>query len=152
MAVRIRRMVVRDEADIAAAQTGVRTRAVKCRGATTVLWIGTATNGNALALVDPNLSQDPGFGAPSGNFRAVSAAADGTVAATFAGLGAMNTGGRLLAALHHEAGGTYPILAEQAELRFNSHATLTITGLKIEAIVIDEIGVDVSDSGPVNAT
>ena len=117
-----------------------------------MLWIGIATNANALAAVDPNLSQDPGFGAPSGNFRAVSANADGTVAATNAGVGAMNTGGRLLAALHHEAGGPYPILAEQAELRFNSHATLTITGLRIDAIVIDEVSVDVSDSGPVNAT
>lgn len=152
MALRIRRMVVRDAADAAALQTGVRTRAVKCRGATSVTWVATATNANALLAGNPFVTQDPAFDAATGNFRDATSGADALVlsGAIMAGV-PLNAGGRVLS-VHHEAGGQMPFAIEQAELRFNSHATLVITGLKIVAIVIDEVGVDVTDAGPVNAT
>jgi hypothetical protein len=150
MAIRIRRMVVRDEADIAAAQTGVRTRAVKCRGARQVVWVMTATNANALALVNAFITQDAAFDAPTGNFRDATSGADAIVmSGALAAASPLNAGGRI-ASIHHEA--VLPLTVEQAELRFNSHATLTISGLKIVALIYDEVSIDVTDSGPVNAT
>ena len=151
MALRIRRMVVRDAADVVAAQNGVRTRAVKCRGAISVTWRATATNANALALVNVFVMHDPAFDAPTGNFRNSTPNEDTVVLGSAIATGALNAGGRIVT-MHHEAGGGMPITVEQAEFRFNSHATLTITGLKIEAIIVDEASKDITDSGLVNAT
>src|SRR6185503_1331593 len=147
----IKRATVRTAADIAAAQNNQRTKPVKCKGAIKVVWRLVATNVNALAAVNLFVSQDPTFDAASGNFRAA-AATEGVTIGSSSAAGALNSGGRIVE-LWHEFVGGIGMGCEQAELRFNSHASLSITGLAITADVIypdGGAGEVLLDSGIIN--
>lgn len=128
----VRRATVRVAAN-SAGETGVRTRTVRVKGASKVVWTLRATNTVAPSAVALFVTNDKGASVASANFRAV-AAAEGVIVGTPTGVGDLSKGG-LIIEMWPEFVGYAGVGCEQAELRFST--TTGVTGLEVEVAVYD---------------
>jgi hypothetical protein len=139
-------MTVYGPASLAAGQSGVRTKMVRCHGAQKVAWVLRASGTDILVAAKPFGTLDQTANAPTGNFLELGPGVLGAQLGNPDPLADMSKGGTLCE-IGPDVGAA--LCLEQAELRIDSHLTNAIAGFTVTCEIHDEIGEDVNNSSAV---